>query len=252
MGPDLALRRLLEEEPHSLIKQAWAPQEMEEAVLNADGFGVGWYDQDHKAAVYTNTLPIWSDTNLPGLGRSLQSSVWLANIRSATPGQALSQVNTQPFVHDNFMFIHNGYLAGFHPTVKQALHDYLLPEIQAHIRGDTDSEYLFALFRQALAEANGDAVQGLEEALKRLATLLNGAAALLNIIIYAGQKLVVCRHGLNNGNCPSLYYTTTHPNFPDASLIASERFSMPEVWQEVDKHSLLIFSKDEPPVSQHL
>lgn len=246
MGPDLLLHRLLQDPSHSLIEQSWAPEEMDEAKLNADGFGFGWYTADKQPAIYTNTLPIWSDINLAGLGQSLRSRIWLANVRSATPGQALSQTNTQPFLYKHYLYLHNGYLEGFSHGLKQNFFEHLSPEIQAEIQGNTDSEYIFALFKQSLRKLNGSAEQALLEALQTLDNLLNGAKGLINLIICDGKQIIACRHATNGGACPSLYYSTAHPDYPNASLLASERFASPEHWQEIAEHSILILSPENP------
>ncbi|MEJ2094057.1 MAG: class II glutamine amidotransferase, partial [Gammaproteobacteria bacterium] len=61
-----------------LIKQSWAPKEMAEAVLNADGFGFGWYSDINDPMIYLNTLPIWSDINLESLaGHCAVKSGWV-------------------------------------------------------------------------------------------------------------------------------------------------------------------------------
>ncbi|MFQ5661010.1 MAG: class II glutamine amidotransferase [Gammaproteobacteria bacterium] len=246
IGPELLLSRLLEEPPHSLIQQSWAPEEMNEARLNADGFGFGWTTRNHQALRYTSILPIWSDTNLTALGQSLKSSVWLANVRSATPGQDLGRMNTQPFIYSGFMFLHNGYLQGFDTDIKRRFHERLSAEVQTGIQGNTDSEFLFALFRQCMNEGPADTGNGLIKALESLTDLLDGTVALLNIVLYDGKNLLACRYAMNGGECPSLYYTWNHPHFPKATLVASEPFSMPECWREVDKHCILVFAQDAP------
>ena len=96
LGPEISLGRFLMEPAHSLYRQSWEPKEMDEAVLNADGFGFGWVNPSKQTAVYTSTQPIWSDTNLASLSNSLHSRYWLANVRSATPGQQITQTNTHP------------------------------------------------------------------------------------------------------------------------------------------------------------
>ncbi len=245
IGQELLLSRFLQEPSHSLIKQSWAPEELNEAKLNVDGFGFAWYSEDNRPAVYTNILPIWSDTNIESLGRSLRSNIWLANVRSATPGQDISQVNTQPFVHENFIYLHNGYLDGFNSGIKQEFHRILPAEIQADIRGNTDSEYIFALFRKSLSENNGEPADALLQTIASLDLLLKGATGLMNIIICDGEKLLVCRHAFNKGEPPSLYFTTDHPDYPGASLVASERLSKSEAWIEVESHSLMIITSDQ-------
>ena len=39
------------------------------ATVNVDGFGIGWYLDDGEPGIYTNPMPIWSDTNLPHLAQ---------------------------------------------------------------------------------------------------------------------------------------------------------------------------------------
>lgn len=246
IGPEIRLSRLLDEQPHSLVKQSWAPEEMHEAKLNADGFGFGWYTDDQQPYKYTNILPIWSDINLQGLGWSLKSKVWLANVRSATPGQDLSHTNTQPFIHENYMYLHNGYITDFNRELKQRFQEYLTPAIRTDIHGNTDSEYLFALFRQNIAHQPDNLIDGFRVALQETEKLLQGTSALINIIIYDGKQMIGCRHAVNDGQCPSLYYTSEHPDFPNASLVASERFSDPAHWQQVKRHSILVLPESQP------
>jgi glutamine amidotransferase len=238
LGPDLLLHKLLEEEPNSLVKQSWASEELQGTTLNADGFGFGWHLQDGRARTYTSILPIWSDTNLDGLGHSLQSKLWLAYVRSATPGQATSQANTQPFKHEQYLFQHNGRIENFNNGPRAALHRHLSAEIAAEIEGNTDSEYLFALCKQQLRSGKS-VIDALRLSCEELPGLLNGTAALLNMMIADAGSLYVCRHAINGGQCPSLYYTDTHPHFPEAVVIASERFSLQEHWHEIEEHTLL-------------
>lgn len=237
LGPTLALQRFLVDPPHSLIKQAWAPKEMQEAVLNADGFGIGWYN-DSRPHTYLNIQPIWSDNNLDGLCASLHSDLWLANVRSATPGQMTGLNNTQPFVSGNLMYIHNGFIEDFNPQLRSRFHQRLHPEIQAGIRGNTDSEYLFALIRQHAGSDPEDLAAALHNAIDELTIILSDKGALLNTILSDGKKIYALRHAINKG-CPSLYYASELADYPDAALIASERLNDDDNWQAVPEHSLL-------------
>jgi gamma-glutamyl hercynylcysteine S-oxide hydrolase len=242
MGPDLLLHKLLEEEPNSLLKQSWASEELQGTTLNADGFGFGWYLDDKQAAIYTSTLPIWSDTNLSGLGLTLQSPLWLAYVRSATPGQAVNQANTQPFKHNNLMFLHNGRIEHFNDGPRTTLHSHLSAKVASEIEGNTDSEYLFALCKQHLL-AGHSPQQALQLACLDVESMLADSPALLNMIMSDSDTIYACRYAVNGGLCPSLYYSNTHPNFPDAVVIASERFSLPEYWHEVEEHSSLTVNR---------
>ena len=242
LGPELYLSQLLDNQPNSLIRQSWDPKEMNEARLNADGFGFCWYNNGNIPLKYTSIMPIWSDNNLAALGQSLKSSVWLANIRSATPGQEISLANTQPFIHENIAYLHNGYLKGFNEGLRQRFHEFLTPAVQATIRGNTDSEYLFALLRQTLVECDGQLAESFKEGFEFLERVITGHEALLNIILYDGNNVIACRHALNGSTCPSLYYCHSHPDFPDAILVTSEKFSDHDCWNIVPEHSMVLIN----------
>jgi glutamine amidotransferase len=247
LGPAISLQQFLLDPPHSLYRQSWEPQELKYAKLNADGFGIGWYSPDEIPSTYINALPIWSDSNLPALARTLVNSLWLAEVRSATPGNPVHQFNTAPFSDPQLLFVHNGFIRNFHEQVQPEITAMLAPEIAADIHGNTDSEYLFACLRQLLLD---DESLQLPDALCQLIELLSeiveDQAALLNIIVTDGICHYATRHALHH-ECPSLYYTTDDELFPGGQLIASERFSEDSFWQAVPEHHMLILDPDKPP-----
>lgn len=247
IGPEISLGQFLLQPAHSLIQQSWQPREMQGARLNADGYGFGWFAADNLPARFTHVMPIWADINLEALGRSLHSDVWVANVRSATPGSPTNQANTQPFVDDEFLFLHNGRIDDFGRKVRPRLRALLTPEIEATVQGNTDSEYLFALFRHILAQdsdmAVEDAFAALLEAVHALAA---GSAVLLNLLLTDGERLYALRHALRT-ECPSLYFTTDDDDYPDGLLVASEPLTPSRFWQAVPPQHLLILDPDEPP-----
>lgn len=222
---------------HSLYRQSWEPKEMDEAVLNADGFGFGWVNTLQQTAIYTSTQPIWTDTNLIGLSDSLHSGYWLANVRSATPGQQITQTNTHPFKMDQLLFTHNGCIENFNPKIRSVFHDVLDTSIQADIQGNTDSEYLFALLRQQLSQTP-DIAQAIHGMLSMLAEIITDEKVLLNLIVGDGTRFYVLRHAMN-GQCPSLYYSVHEDEFPEAIVIASEALTESGQWQTVPEHSYI-------------
>lgn len=245
LGPEISLGRFLMEPSHSLFRQSWEPKEMDEAVLNADGFGFGWVNQSNKAAIYTNTYPIWSDTNLTSLSDALRSRYWLANVRSATPGQQITQTNTQPFKIDQILFTHNGYIENFNPKIRSSFHDILDPSIQAGIQGNTDSEYLFALLRQQLIETP-DIIQGIRNMLSGISDIITEEKVLLNLIVGDETRFYVLRHAIN-GQCPTLYFSIDEDIFPGAIIIASEALTESGKWQAVPEHSVTTISDNKTP-----
>jgi gamma-glutamyl hercynylcysteine S-oxide hydrolase len=248
LGPRISLQQFLLKPSHSLYEQAWAPRELTNARLNADGFGIGWYSPDGTPAVYVNQMPIWSDINLPGIARSLATSLWMAQVRSATSPFRSGPANTQPFQRDGVLFLHNGFVEDFDHSLRGRIRHFLDTEIEAGIGGNTDSEYIFALLRQLLA--NDDELT-LEEAIRAGLALidewLDRRTALLNLLLTDGERLYATRHALK-GECPSLYFTTDDECFEEgAQLIASERLTEGEFWQPVPEHHLLILDPEEPP-----
>ena len=247
IGPDITLRQLLFEPDHSLYKQSWEPRELKYAKLTADGYGYGWYSQDVVPATYTCAMPIWSDHNLPALARTLRNSLWLAEIRSATDGCSVHPFNTAPFCDEQRLYVHNGFIRDFHMHVLPRISALLAPAILADIRGNTDSEYLFACLRQILLDNEDlDLAGALYRLYEWIAGLLTDEEALINIIISDGERLYASCHGFNH-ECASLYYTTDDEQFPGGQLIASERFSEDRFWQPVPEHHLLILDPQKPP-----
>lgn len=248
LGPEIALEQFLLKPSHNLIEQAVAPREMRYGRVNGDGFGFGWYGPDDMPAVYTNPHPIWVDANLATLARNLRSDLWLAAVRSATPGFGTAPVNTQPFHDHELLFLHNGFIEDFRRSVRPNLLRDLSPDIEASIRGDTDSEYIFALLRHIL---NEDEDITLESAISETLSLLDdwtaGVSALLNLIISDGERLYAVRHAVNDDS-PSLYFCVDDESFPDgAQLVASEALTGQGIWQPLPEHSLLLLDAESPP-----
>jgi glutamine amidotransferase len=247
LGPAIPLQQLLLDPPHSLYRQSWEPRELKYAKLNADGYGFGWYGPDDKPAIYTSAQPIWSDSNLPHLARSLSQPLWLAEVRSATPGNPVHQFNTAPFFDDKLLYVHNGFIREFHQQARQHITAMLDPGIAANINGNTDSEYLFACLRQLLADDPGQTIPAaLERLFELLADWTGDHPALMNFVITDGQRLYATRHGFNH-ECPSLYYTTDDELFPGGQVIASECLTGDSFWSPVPEHHILILDPEKPP-----
>ena len=252
LGPAIPLRQFLLDPPHSLYRQAREPQELLYTTLNADGFGFGWYSPDGTPSTYTNALPIWSDSNLPSLARTLSSRLWIAEVRSATEGNPVHQFNTQPFADNALLFVHNGFIHGFHEQVRPGILQRLAPAISAAIHGNTDSEYLFACLRQIMLDnPELQPAAAISQLFELLQGMVGDRPALLNLVVTDSTCLYAARHGLNHDS-PSLYYTTADPRYPDGQLVASERFSTHDSWQPVPEHHILTLTPGRPPGLQAL
>lgn len=247
LGPAIQLDYLLQKPEHSLIVQSYQPREMTAGLLNADGFGVGWYHAQRQTEPFTykNTLPIWSDINLSSLSRYIESPCILANVRSATPGLAVDLSNCQPFQHHLILGLHNGYIENFRQTLYRPMRDRLNDIAYQSIGGLTDSEHLFALLIHELQSAPGISLQqALHQTLIILSELADQYQVTFsaNLIVSDGQQLVVSRFASRTAT-PSLYWLRDDPTLPEAVLVASEPL-FPGDWIACPERSLLRIGTD--------
>ena len=226
LGPPISLDYLLYKPEHSLIVQSYQPQEMNSGVLNADGFGVGWYHSQRDTAPFTykNILPIWNDINLTSLSRYVESGCVLAAVRSATLGQAVDLSNCQPFEYQRLLCVHNGRIENFRQTLYRPLRDRLGDAAYQSIKGSTDSEHFFALLSN---EREANPVVTIEQALQTALLTLDELAkshqvtASANMLVSDGHSIVASRFA-SGTRSPSLYWLRDDPAFPEAVIIASE------------------------------
>ena len=135
----------------------------------------------------------------------------------------------------------------FHARFRPRIVAELEPHYLAGILGNTESEYLFAVLRQLLANDPDLPMEAaLAELMGRVEAWADGGRCLLNVVVSDGERLYAARHALNDG-CPSLYYTTDDELFPEAQLIASERLTESSFWRSVPEHQILILDPEEPP-----
>lgn len=248
LGSSMQLDRILIKPERSLVVQSYKPQEMTAGLLNADGFGIGWYDDsqaENPPYTYKNILPIWNDANLPQLARYIKSSCYLGYVRSSTSNLSVDMINCQPFTHQNLLFIHNGFIDDFRETlyrpIRNKLHDFAYQRIE----GTTDSEHIFALIVNELEiDSSITLQQALQNTILRLVKLAqpNKINFSANIVLSNGRELAACRYS-NRELSPSLYYTKDNNSLSDAVIIASEPMFDGD-WTPCPEHSLISVGKD--------
>lgn len=245
LGTPILLEKLLYQPDHSLIVQSYQPREMTSGVVNADGFGVGWYHADRSTAPfsYKTILPVWNDVNLPSLSRYIESGCVLATVRSATAGQPVDLVNCQPFQTGNLTVIHNGFVHNFRETLYRPLRERMSDEAYQSIQGTTDSEHIFALLMDQVLVARSlvDAVRQTLETLVELADKYQTEFA-ANLIVSDGQQLVASRFA-NRDPVPTLYWLEPSAAYPNSILITSEPL-LEGAWQAFSDRSLLTVTAD--------
>lgn len=239
LGPAIPLARTISDPEHALVHQSYKPREMTSGTVNVDGYGFAWWDRERREEpyLYRSTLPIWNDNNLSALGDYVVSDCVLANVRGATPGQALGADNTQPFADGKLAAIHNGFVEDFRHSYQRKLRRALDDRAYAGVAGSSDSENLIAyLFQHIRAAAS--LAEGMRAGLDGLLALAPGTRMTLNFIVSDGQRLVASRLA-GNAEAPSLYCLTKHARFPEAVLIASEPLFDDDAWIAVPQGSLI-------------
>ncbi|HLO49194.1 MAG TPA: ergothioneine biosynthesis protein EgtC [Kamptonema sp.] len=246
LGQPILLDRILCKPEHSLVVQSYQPREMTSGLLNADGFGVGWYhpQQETDPFTYKSTVPIWNEVNISSLSRYVESGCILACVRSATAGQALDLSNCQPFVRDRLQFVHNGAIKNFRHTLYQPIRQQLSDRIYQSIDGTTDSEHIFALFNELKSDRSLSIEDALHKTLNILAELAKSHQVEIsaNVIISDGSQLVASRFASRN-TPPSLYWLRDDPTFPEAAIVASEPLFAGN-WHPCPVQSIITVGKD--------
>jgi ergothioneine biosynthesis protein EgtC len=248
LGKPQSIDRSIVKPEHSLIVQSYQPKEMTAGVINADGFGIGWYhpDRDTDPFIYKQTVPMWSDTNLADLCRSIETGCMLSYIRSATPGQAISMSNCQPFRDRQLLFIHNGFIDNFRSNLYRKIRDKLPDRIYQSIEGTTDSEHIFALL---IWELERNPELSIELALQRTLHLLRDLAisdnttVSANIIISNGKRLIASRFA-HGASVPSFYWIKNSIDYPNAVILASEPIFDDDNWQTCPLQSIITVEPD--------
>jgi ergothioneine biosynthesis protein EgtC len=255
IGSPIQLDSLLYQPEHSLVHQSYQPQEMTAGLMNADGFGVGWYDSAENSPPYTykNILPIWSDVNLPHLSRYVKSECVLAYVRSATPPLVVDVSNCQPFSHHSLLYIHNGFINDFRQALYRPIRNLLDDYTYEFIMGTTDSEHIFALILHELRqEPTHSLTLALKQGLTRLIQLaeIHNVYFSANIILSNGKELVASRYA-NRQPVPTLYWLKNDSLMSDGVIIASEPLFKGD-WNLCPEHSLITVTEEQEVIVETL
>ncbi|WP_199440098.1 ergothioneine biosynthesis protein EgtC [Umezawaea beigongshangensis] len=228
LGPAVPVAALLYDEPHSLVRQSWAPRDMRRGgTVNVDGFGVGWFPAPGEAPVrYRRAGPIWADENLHAVTRASRSGAVLAAVRSGTVGTPVVDTACAPFTDGRWLFSHNGVVRGWPDSVAGVAASLPVTDLLT-LDAPTDSALLWALLRHRLARGEDPA-----DAVAAVVTAVEEAApgSRLNLLLTDGTVLVgtAWTHALH------LLHTG------DSALLASEPHDTDERWREVpDRHLVL-------------
>lgn len=109
LGQPRTLASLVLDPPYGLLVQSYAPRRQAYGLVNADGWGVGFYPPDRvDPARWRSARPLWTDASFASVAPALSSSCVLAAVRSATPGMPVEESATAPFTDGRWLLSHNG------------------------------------------------------------------------------------------------------------------------------------------------
>jgi glutamine amidotransferase len=230
LGPPAPVRDLVLSPRHSLLEQTWAPADMRgSGTVNADGFGLGWYDGPGDALRYRRAVPMWADGSLPDLARTIQTTALVAAVRNGTTGMPVVEAACAPFRHGRWLFSHNGVVLGW-PQSASALAQALPATDLMRLEAPTDSALLWALARRRLLD--GASVEAVVEGL----TVDVGRAApgsRLNLLLSDGETVAASTWG----------HSLSVLEGSDRLLLSSEAFGEhTDAWQPVPDQTLVVLT----------
>ncbi|MFI9594680.1 ergothioneine biosynthesis protein EgtC [Nonomuraea sp. NPDC052265] len=223
LGAPRALTTLIHEPAHGLLAQSYAPRRQRHGTVNADGYGMAWYDPARPEPVrYRRAIPIWADANLPALAEIARSRCLLAAVRCATTGMPVEESATAPFAGGGWLLSHNGRVE------RDAVMD---------LADDLPESPCDAAWLAAAVFARGRAGLGL-------------AAALADVVVRAGDKDPAARLNLLACDGTALAATVWGDTLffhadQDGVYVASEPLDDRPGWQAVPDRSLLTATPDD-------
>jgi glutamine amidotransferase len=123
LGVPRSLGELLLVPEHGLLVQSYAPRRQRNGLMNADGWGVGFYpDSRPEPARWRSSRPLWGDASFASVAPVISSACVLAAVRSATAGMPADETAAAPFQSGRWLLSHNGVVdravLGPHPAAE--------------------------------------------------------------------------------------------------------------------------------------
>jgi glutamine amidotransferase len=209
LGAEVTLSALVLDPPHGLRVQSYAPRWQKRALLNADGWGVGFFDPPFEGSAprrWRSPAPLWGDTSFDSVAPALRSHCVVAAVRSATVGMPIEISATAPFTDGQWLLSHNGVV------------DRGVLPLSSSAESVCDSAILAATIFERGLDALGDTITEI------------GAAdpdARLNVLAGNGSRLLATTWN----------ETLSILRRPDGVVLASEPYDNDSEWEDVpDRH----------------
>lgn len=213
LGEPVLLDHLLYQPDSALVRQSYMPKMLH--MLNLAGFGLRAWDPlspspEQPFCYGSASLPVF-DRNLKNLAEKVRASCVLGHVRGVAYSTSvdISLQNVHPFQFPGvpLAMAHNGDLNRV-AEMKPLLAKHVKPEWVPHIRGTTDSEWIYALIVSALPDAKRRPTK--EELLRAVqstlsiiretrATLSIALSSSVNLFMTDGTQLVAVRYCFDFG-----------------------------------------------------
>ncbi|OBA91061.1 ergothioneine biosynthesis protein EgtC [Mycolicibacterium mucogenicum] len=205
LGAPVSVSSLILEPANGLLVQSYSPRRQKHGLLNADGWGVGFFDGATPRR-WRSAAPLWGDASLASVAPALRSECVVAAVRSATVGMPIEPSASAPFTDGDWLLSHNGVVdRGVLPVSRTA-------------ESTVDSAILAAhIFTEGL-DYLGVTVRRVGE---------SDPSARLNILAANGSRMLATVWG----------DTLSILRRPDGVVLASEPYDDHPDWQDIpDRH----------------
>jgi glutamine amidotransferase len=214
LGAPRSLGDLLLAPTHGLLVQSYAPRRQRNGLMNADGWGVGFYaDSRPEPARWRSSRPLWGDASFASVAPVISAACVLAAVRSATAGMPADETAAAPFQSGRWLRSHNGVVdrtvLGPHPAAESVC----------------DSAQLAAHLFEFGPERAGEFVTDVGK---------RDPAARLNLLLTDGQRILATRWN----------DTLSVLRTDDGVVVASEPYDDDPRWADVPNHHLVDVSAD--------
>jgi predicted glutamine amidotransferase len=198
-------------------------------VNHQDGFGIAWM-KDQEWQVYKKPLPYTQDHGFESRLNRIPKNIVIGHLRKIHKNIVgeRHENNTHPFIYENQLLIHNGYVDNFDKH-REMLLKYVEPEYMEKIGGETDTEIIFfmllSIFKKKYKKRPN--VEQMTMAVKELFHIFesNHIELTANFIFANNKYVMITRYLFYNPKKyknvqypPSLYYSIDKKGF----LVVSE------------------------------
>ncbi|MDT5147643.1 MAG: gamma-glutamyl hercynylcysteine S-oxide hydrolase [Mycobacterium sp.] len=217
LGTEIPVSALILDPPYGLRVQSYAPRRQKHGLLNADGWGVGFFDDSSGGGVprrWRSHAPLWGDVSFDSVAPALRSHCVVAAVRSATVGMPIEASATAPFTDGRWLLSHNGIVdRAVLPTTSEA-------------ESVCDSAILAATIFARGLDFLGDTI---------VEVAASDPDARLNILAANGSRLLATAWG----------DTLSILRRADGVVLASEPYDNDSGWEDVPDRHLVEVTADE-------